>query len=83
MKRRHTMPFGAELRQDGATRFRLWAPGAKRVELVLGSGDGSQDAGAGLAMPAQPGGWYEAVVPETPAGARYAYRIDGCGQLRG
>ena len=70
MKRRHDMPFGAELRQDGTTRFRLWAPGAKRVELVIGLNDGSKGAGSGLAMAAQPGGWYERVVPETPAGAQ-------------
>ena len=31
----HTMPFGAELRPDGAVRFRLWAPGEQRVRLVL------------------------------------------------
>lgn len=77
MNRRHAMPFGAELRQDGATRFRLWAPGARRVELVLGTKAGSAAARSGLALPAQPGGWYEAVVPETPAGTRYAYGIDG------
>ena len=79
------MPFGAELRQDGVTRFRLWAPGAKRVELAIDykdgykdrSKDGSEGTGSGLAMPVQPGGWYERVVPETPAGTRYAYRIDG------
>src|SRR5439155_331934 len=35
MKRRHTMPFGAELAADGSTRFRLWAPAARSVELDL------------------------------------------------
>ncbi len=73
MKRSHSMPFGAELRADGTTRFRLWAPGAKRVEIALGSGD----AATIRAMPARPDGWYETVVGDAPAGTRYAYRIDG------
>ncbi|TMI02288.1 MAG: hypothetical protein E6H46_10985, partial [Betaproteobacteria bacterium] len=29
------MPFGAEVRADGRVRFRLWAPAAAHVELVL------------------------------------------------
>ena len=29
------MPFGAETRADGLTRFRLWAPSARSVELVI------------------------------------------------
>ncbi len=73
MKRRHVMPFGAELREDGTTRFRLWAPGAKRVELELGV----PDAAGSFALAAQPGGWYEAVRRDAPAGTRYAFRIDG------
>ena len=34
-RRAHRMPFGAEVREDGTTRFRLWAPGARQVELWL------------------------------------------------
>jgi hypothetical protein len=30
MKRIHSMPFGAELR-EGAARFRLWAPACREV----------------------------------------------------
>jgi 1,4-alpha-glucan branching enzyme len=33
--RRHLMPFGAQLLDDGRVRFRLWAPGADKVELCL------------------------------------------------
>jgi 1,4-alpha-glucan branching enzyme len=32
MKRRYKMPFGAECRDDGSVRFRLWAPAAHQVE---------------------------------------------------
>ena len=35
MKRRHNMPFGAECRDDGSVRFRLWAPAARQVDLCL------------------------------------------------
>ncbi len=32
----HAMPFGAEVRSDGAVRFRLWAPGQAAVAVVIG-----------------------------------------------
>lgn len=73
MKRAHAMPFGAELRDDGATRFRLWAPDARRVELALGE----PAAPALHAMAALDGGWFETLVAGAGAGTRYRFRIDG------
>ena len=35
MKRAHRMPFGAEVREDGSVRFRLWAPSHAEVEVEL------------------------------------------------
>jgi malto-oligosyltrehalose trehalohydrolase len=64
------MPFGAEVREDGTTRFRLWAPGARQVELWL------EEPGRAVAMPRDMGGWAEHVTREAPAGTRYRYRID-------
>ena len=65
------MPFGAE--PDGPrTRFRLWAPAANRVDLVVTVGD----AGREHALAARDGGWFEATL-DAGAGTRYAYRIDG------
>ncbi|MEX2221887.1 MAG: malto-oligosyltrehalose trehalohydrolase [Candidatus Rokuibacteriota bacterium] len=69
-RRAHAMPFGAEIR-DGATRFRLWAPGARQVELWL------EEPGRAVAMARDAGGWAEYVTREAPAGTRYRYRIDG------
>jgi maltooligosyltrehalose trehalohydrolase len=63
------MPFGAELRDDG-TRFRLWAPAASSVELVLEGGRGT------AIMDAVGGGWFE-LLARAPAGTRYRFRIDG------
>ncbi|HEV2606963.1 MAG TPA: hypothetical protein VGT79_03165, partial [Xanthomonadaceae bacterium] len=66
------MPFGAEISAAG-TRFRLWAPAARQVELDL-TLDGSRRA---LEMPALAEGWFEANVADAPAGTRYAFRIGG------
>ena len=38
MKRRHNMPFGAECRDDGSVRFRLWAPSAPQRRCFRGDG---------------------------------------------
>ncbi|MGH8682942.1 MAG: malto-oligosyltrehalose trehalohydrolase, partial [Burkholderiales bacterium] len=73
MRRSHRMPFGAETRADGATRFRLWAPGATRVELEIAT-DRVRSA---LPLTALDGGWLEAVVPDTPRATRYGFRING------
>ena len=70
INRIHHMPFGAELRADGC-RFRLWAPSAKRVELVLGQGQAARR----LPMTARADGWYE-MQTDAQAGARYGFRID-------
>jgi malto-oligosyltrehalose trehalohydrolase len=64
------MPFGACLLPAGGARFRLWAPGARRVDLCLAEA-------APLPMRALEGGWHECVVAAARAGQRYAFRIDG------
>lgn len=71
IRRAHRMPFGAEVREDGTTRFRLWAPGAKSVELWL------EAPASAVAMPRDAGGWAELITRAAPAGARYRFRIDG------
>jgi malto-oligosyltrehalose trehalohydrolase len=62
-----TARFGAQLHPEGTT-FRLWAPAAKGVELMLDRPH---------PMPAGPEGWYEITIPGTRAGTLYRYRIDG------
>ena len=49
MRRVHSMPFGAEVADDGV-RFALWAPTAREVALVL---DGEQRR---MRCSRQPGG---------------------------
>jgi maltooligosyltrehalose trehalohydrolase len=79
MKRRHDMPFGAAPAEGGA-RFRLWAPGAKTVDLCLGAGRGEEI----VPMRRAEGGWFDVSRPGARAGERYRYRIhtDLRGDLR-
>ena len=58
--------FGARLTADGAS-FRLWAPAAKRVDLLLEQ-----------PHPLKRGedGWFAADISGARAGARYKFRID-------
>jgi maltooligosyltrehalose trehalohydrolase len=68
----HRMPFGAEVVEDGV-RFRLWAPAAKRVQLVLEAG---ADA-VNIDMGGPADGWFELVTAAARPGSLYRYRIDG------
>ena len=61
------MRFGPQITPEGVT-FRLWAPAAKRVDLLLDRPH---------PMPALADGWYEAAIAGAGAGTRYQYRIDG------
>jgi maltooligosyltrehalose trehalohydrolase len=65
----HNGQHGAVLLAPGSTRFALWAPDAKRVELELN--------GAGrLPMDREDSGWHLLQV-DCGAGTRYRYAIDG------
>jgi maltooligosyltrehalose trehalohydrolase len=74
----HHMPFGAEL-VAGAVRFRLWAPGARRVELMLHGPTlaDTQPSAQALEMSSAADGWFELTTDAAQAGSRYMYRIDG------
>jgi maltooligosyltrehalose trehalohydrolase len=74
MKSKHEMPFGAEYRADGSTRFRLWAPEVESVRLALtGANEGE------LPMLATGSGWFELSVPSLRPRSRYKFKI-GDGQ---
>jgi len=57
--------------QDGATRFRVWAPG-QQVQLHLLDDDRTIDLDQRAGN-----GYHDAVVDPCPAGTRYRYRVDG------
>jgi malto-oligosyltrehalose trehalohydrolase len=68
------MPFGAEVTSAAGVRFRLWAPAARQVELML---YGASAPPRALPMICLPDGWFELVTNEAQTGSRYRYRIDG------
>ena len=73
MKRSHNMPFGAECRDDGNTRFRLWAPTAKRVEVNI------EEKSRVIQIPleSRADGWFELLTEAAKTGTRYSFRING------
>jgi maltooligosyltrehalose trehalohydrolase len=77
MKRRHSMPFGAECQQDGSVRFRLWAPKANKVELSLGDETNSKT----LPVHQRDPGWFELTTRAAEPGSHYRFRIDGSQQV--
>lgn len=64
-----TRSHGACLQDDGSTRFALWAPDARQVELRLASGETHP-------MAPHADGWYSVQLP-VGAGTAYRFRIDG------
>lgn len=65
MNFRYRLPFGAELQDDGRTRFRVWAPEAKTAAVQL-------DARGPVPMTALDDGWFE-LQTDCAAGACYRY----------
>ena len=59
--------FGPRLTADG-TSFRLWAPAAKHVDLLLEKP---------YPLHCRGDGWFSADIPGVTPGARYKFRIDG------
>jgi len=64
-----SMPFGAEVLEGGGVRFRLWAPAARKVELVFSNESKPME-------PAE-GGWFQHVDMAAGPGTLYRYRING------
>src|SRR6266478_950923 len=71
-KRRY--PIGAELIGENQTHFRVWAPKARKLDVIL------QDAAPGkpksYSLTAEPGGYFSGAASADP-GSRYRFRVDG------
>ena len=65
---------GAVEVSDGSVRWRVWAPKAKAVDLVLIDGGGRRRS---LPMRAEAGGYFSHDERAVPEGQRYAFRLDG------
>ncbi|HEX8429832.1 MAG TPA: malto-oligosyltrehalose trehalohydrolase [Longimicrobium sp.] len=68
----YALPFGANVEGDG-TRFRVWAPGHQRMDVVLYGPDAERI----VEMEEEADGWFAAFGPGVRAGARYRFRLDG------
>lgn len=64
--------LGAAELGDGRTRFLVWAPAARAVEVHIVAPRERRSA-----MTPRGGGYYEAVVEDAGPGTRYWYRLDG------
>jgi maltooligosyltrehalose trehalohydrolase len=71
---RHRMPFGAEIDDDGAVRFRLWAPAAERVAVEISNADAEPHL---LDLAPVADGWFELSTDLAGPGTRYCYRVTG------
>lgn len=67
----YTYHFGPRDLGDGRTLFRLWAPTAAAVELILEAASGQRQ----LAMDSGENGWFAATV-DAAGPCSYAFRID-------
>jgi len=69
----HAMPFGTHLRDDGKVTFKLWAPGADKVELSL-QGNAPEIR---LLMTPEADGWHGITTELAGIGFYYQYLING------
>jgi maltooligosyltrehalose trehalohydrolase len=65
------MSWGAQVSRCGV-RFRVWAPSARRVAVVI-----YESRERTIPMEPRAGGWFEITVADCGAGMRYLYEIDG------
>ena len=72
IKRR--LPIGADVQQAGDTHFRVWAPNAADMAVVI-----EPRRGGSMTVPldGEGCGYYSASVPGVAAGDRYRYRVNG------
>jgi len=68
-------PIGAELIGEGRTHFRVWAPKAKRVDVVLESSPENEAERTFHPLEGENGGYFSGSVPADP-GVFYRFRVN-------
>jgi maltooligosyltrehalose trehalohydrolase len=68
-------PIGAEIIGPNQTHFRVWAPKARRVDVVLEGSDANQPNQIFHALEAEGGGYFSGRL-NADAGARYRFRVN-------
>src|SRR5258707_1934467 len=72
IRRQHDMPFGAQFTAAGQVRFRLWAPAARRGDVILYHAGGTLL----LAMRPLPRGWFALETAAARPGSLYRLPLD-------
>lgn len=72
-----TYTFGPQRDADGRWRFRLWAPSAESVELLLTDADGARDTRAMAPDDDAGPGWLTSGPLQVEPGQYYGFRING------
>jgi maltooligosyltrehalose trehalohydrolase len=73
IRTKRRLPIGAELVGEALAHFRVWAPAAQRVDVVL-------DGGARTELAPEPAGYF-AGAAHAQAGDRYRFRLDSSDRL--
>lgn len=69
--------MGAEALPEGGVHFRVWAPGCKKVSLLLEQGSQHEaNKPLSLDLAAEEQGYFSVFCPEAAAGSLYRYRLD-------
>jgi maltooligosyltrehalose trehalohydrolase len=71
---RRRLPIGAEVLIDGAVHFRVWAPRAREVKVII---DGPAKHRAVITLNAEPEGYFSVGTARANPGDLYRYCLDG------
>lgn len=76
-------PVGAELQEDGSVHFRVWAPAARDVEVVVQPAEPPEGNGRienGTSLTREEGGYFSGTL-RAPGSTLYRFRLDGSSDL--
>jgi maltooligosyltrehalose trehalohydrolase len=77
VKQFRALPIGAEVSDEGSVHFRVWAPGHKKVELVLEDGSGEKPNGQkAFTLKDERNGYFSGVITSARTGSLYRFRLD-------
>jgi maltooligosyltrehalose trehalohydrolase len=77
VKQFRALPIGAEVSDDGSVHFRVWAPGHKKVELVLvGAREPAPEGRTSYTLKDERNGYFSGVITAAHVGTLYRFRID-------
>lgn len=88
MTEKRRLPIGAELLSSGGAHFRIWAPAAKKAELVIDpliepptEPSNRMHAPRAIDMSLEDDGYLSCTLPDAQAGMLYFFQLDGGNDL--